>query len=438
MSIQFISQSFFFDPHPPKHTAAALLTQPYILGYAYLTRVIYPCEGRPNLNLYEKGLYILIGTNLLIPIVNTILYVALKILCSYNHQAAKTDQIPHASNFQKFDKAPYIQNIEKISDEAYTAAQKIRDPLIKKDIQDLINETSGTAQQLIETLSDIDLCCSLTKDVQHELLCIEEQIQYLIDKESICVPVEPSTPVEPEMSEDSLNWSREISKAIEKGDKSTFEILLKEGKKSNFLNLKHFSRGPLLQKLSKNEKYQEYLILLLSADPDPSSRDLMGNTGLLWAIANAFNTSALLILQHFRSGPYLDVQSSPVHHENTALHLAIAKGYKNRSHDGRNLKVSNLELVQTLLDLKANPNLQTKEGYTPLHLACVRRDHAMISSLLKAGADPHIKNAEGQIPADLITIGYSQARKILKDICCYYLLNEKEYEANLDNIQDLF
>ena len=76
MSIQFINQRLLLNP--PKYTAVALLTQPYILGYAYLTRVIYPCKDKPNLNLYERGLYVLIGTSLFIPIVNTIMYVALR------------------------------------------------------------------------------------------------------------------------------------------------------------------------------------------------------------------------------------------------------------------------------------------------------------------------------------------------------------------------
>ncbi|PWU14239.1 MAG: hypothetical protein C5B45_04645 [Chlamydiae bacterium] len=437
MSIQFIRQSLFFNA-PPKHTALAFLTQPYVLSYAYLTRVIYPCEGRPNLSLYEKSVYILIGTSLFIPILNTIIYVALRILCS-NHQTTEIDQTSLASNSPKFDKALYNQKIEKIRSKAHTATQKITDAAIRQDIQDFINEIHKTAQQLIETSANIDLCSSITENVQRELFCIEEQTQYLVDtqeEESISISLQPIV-----ISENALHWSREISRAMRANDKSQFTILLEEGKKSHFINLKfrHFLNGTLFHHFSKMDRVEYYLILLISTGIDPSLQDNWGNTGLIWAIANACNTNALLILQNLRPGPYLDIQC--LLHQNTALHLAIAKGYKDRSKHGQQLEVSNLKLIETLLQLKANPNLQTKEGYTPLHLACVRRDYAMISALVKAGADPYIKDNKGQVPEDLLILGYSGALEILKKIGNVCLLNEEEYEdkVNLANIiQDLY
>ncbi|HEV3269211.1 MAG TPA: ankyrin repeat domain-containing protein [Candidatus Rhabdochlamydia sp.] len=434
MPIQLTSQYLLLNP--PKHIVADLLIQPYALGYAYLTHAINTrCENRPNLKLYEKVLCVLIGASLLIPIVNTIMYVALRVLCSYNRQTTETDQIPPpASNF---DKAPYIQPIQEARNQAHTVAQKIKDSLIKKDIQDFINEISETAQQLIETLSDIDLCSSITENAQQELFCTKEQIQYLVDTQeegSISALSQPIT-----ISENALNWAREISKVTRENNKNQFTILLEEGKNNNFINLKfrHFLGGTLFHHFSKMEWTKDYFISLISAGIDPSLQDNWGNTGLIWAIANARNTNALLILQELGQGSYLDIQCSL--HKNTALHLAITKGYKDRSKHGECLTVSNLELVNTLLRLKANPNLQTKEGYTPLHLACARRDNAMISALIKAGADPDIKDNKGQTPKDLLSIGYSEASKILrKNTCDTYLLNEEEYEANLETAQNLF
>lgn len=435
MSIQLINQRLLLNP--PKYTAAVLLLQPYILGCGYLTHAIYPrCEDKPNLNLYKRGLCVLLGANLFLPIVNTIMYVALRILCSYTRQVAETNQTPHASNSKKFDKATYVQNIQDARDKASTAVLKIKDPSIKKDIQDFINEISKTAQQLIETLTDIDLCSSITENLQHELLCIEEQIQYLIDtqeEEPISAPLQ-SMPI----PVDGLNWSQEIFKAMQNKNKNQFETLLKKGKENNFINLKfpRFFNGTLFHQLSKYSRYKDYLASLTFADIDPSLQDNWGNTGLIWAIANACNTNALLILENLgHQGPYLDIQC--LIHQNTALHLAIAKGYKDRSAHGELLEISNLELVKTLLNLKANPNLQTKEGYTPLHLACIRRDCAMISALLKAGADPSIKNKAGETPKDLLIINYSKSSEIIENICGVYLLNKEEYEANLEAAQNL-
>ncbi len=434
MSIQLINQRLLLNP--PKYTAAVLLIQPYILGCDYLTHAIYPrCEDKPNLNLYKRGLCVLLGASLFIPIVNTIMYIALRILCSYR-QVAETDKTPHASSSKNLDKATYVQHIQDARDKASTAIPKIKDPLIRKDIQDFINEISKTARQLIETLTDIDLYSSITENVQYELLCIGEQIQYLIDtqeEEPIAAPSQPMP-----ISADALNWSQEIFKAMQEKNKNQFETLLEKGKKNNFINLKfpRFLNGTLFHQFSKNSRYKDYLISLISAGIDPSLQDNWGNTGLIWAIANACNTNALLILENLgHQAPYLDIQC--LHHQNTALHLAIAKGYKDRSKHGELLEVSNLKLVETLLRLKANPNLQTKEGYTPLHLACIRRDCAMISALLKAEANPHIKNKAGETPKDLLIIDYSKASKIIESICSVYLLNKEEYEASLEAAQSL-
>jgi hypothetical protein len=430
VSIQFTSEYLLLNP--PKRIAA-LLIQPYALGYSYLTCTMHT---RFEDKSCKKVLSAFIGTSLLILIASTIMYVALKVLCSYNHQAAETDRVPHTSNFQNFDKIIYIQNIEKIRKEAHTATKKIRDSLIKKGIQDFINEINGTAQQLIETLSDIDFCHSLTENVQYELLHIKEQVQHLVNtqgEESISASSQPIV-----ISEDALNWVQEISNAARSSDKNKFEILLEKGKKSEFINLKfpRFFNGTLFHHLSKMDRAKDYLSLLIFAGIDPSLQDNWGNTGLIWAIANARNTNASLILQELGPGSYLDIQCFL--HQNTALHLAIAKGYKKLSKHKEPLEVSNLELVNILLDLKANPNLQTKEGYTPLHLACLRRDYAMISALLNAGASPDIKDNEGQTPKDLITIGYRQSSKVLEDICNIYLLDEEEYEANLERIKNIF
>ena len=45
-----------------------------------------------------------------------------------------------------------------------------------------------------------------------------------------------------------------------------------------------------------------------------------------------------------------------------------------------------------LLSHKANPNIQTNEGDTPLHHAAFRGDRRMMNLLLKKGANPNIAN----------------------------------------------
>jgi ankyrin repeat protein len=125
---------------------------------------------------------------------------------------------------------------------------------------------------------------------------------------------------------------------------------------------------------------------------------MFGNTGLIGACANASNRSAREILRVFGGGPYLDVQCP---RGNTALHLLVGKGYKNKNYNGAILACSNLELLKMIITLKADVNLPDKMGNTPLHLAHLRCDCEMVKALLDAGAKKEMTNRKGQKPADL-------------------------------------
>ena len=59
--------------------------------------------------------------------------------------------------------------------------------------------------------------------------------------------------------------------------------------------------------------------------------------------------------------------------------------------------------VDQILELGANPNAQDEEGKTPLHYAAAGSADCMeiVSSLLNHKADPQIKDNDGHIPADL-------------------------------------
>lgn len=65
-----------------------------------------------------------------------------------------------------------------------------------------------------------------------------------------------------------------------------------------------------------------------------------------------------------------------------ALMLAVKKG--------------NLQMAQTLLQYKANPNAKNAGGLTPLMIAAFGDQDMIISLLLKAGANPSLKDAEGK------------------------------------------
>jgi hypothetical protein len=60
-----------------------------------------------------------------------------------------------------------------------------------------------------------------------------------------------------------------------------------------------------------------------------------------------------------------------------------------------------LDLLQPLLDARANVNLRDREGRTPLHLACTSDFVDAARMLLARGADPYLADASGNAPADL-------------------------------------
>lgn len=65
-----------------------------------------------------------------------------------------------------------------------------------------------------------------------------------------------------------------------------------------------------------------------------------------------------------------------------ALMLAVKKG--------------NLQMAQTLLQYKADPNAKNAGGLTPLMIAAFGDQEMIISLLLKSGANPKLKDAEGK------------------------------------------
>ncbi len=60
------------------------------------------------------------------------------------------------------------------------------------------------------------------------------------------------------------------------------------------------------------------------------------------------------------------------------------------------VKKSNLQLAQTLLQYKANPNTRNAAGLTPLMIAAFDNQESLVSLLLKSGANPALKDVDGK------------------------------------------
>lgn len=150
------------------------------------------------------------------------------------------------------------------------------------------------------------------------------------------------------------------------------------------------------------------------------------------AIANAFNAVAMKIL---KVGGCKEVNLQDQIVGNTALHIAIGKGYKKESAHGQQLKYSNAELAKVLVENGADINLVNKAGNTPIHLAFLHRDLEMISYLIAKGARLDIKNNNNQSPLDMLNLNYQQAYDILKGTVFIFLLDETVFKDNLEIIK---
>lgn len=116
----------------------------------------------------------------------------------------------------------------------------------------------------------------------------------------------------------------------------------------------------------------------------------------------------------------------------TPLQLTIAKGYIEVNGRGFLLIVSNLQLAEKLLSLGASQAINYQEptkGNTALHIAYARRDYQAIALLEKHGASQAIVNKEGATPADMLSLTFLQAEKLMK---FHTATNEQSHTYRLD------
>ena len=149
------------------------------------------------------------------------------------------------------------------------------------------------------------------------------------------------------------------------------------------------------------------------------------NTLLSWTIANGVYETALRVIENAPDNRHLDVQDNysnsykandpqVLKNRNSPLHLIIGKGYVTQTLEGEALSVTSFQLVFELLNRGANPNLQNKEGNTPLHLAYIRRDFQMIDLLIRYNADKEIQNHDGKTPQELLHCNDEQRESVLR------------------------
>ncbi|MBL6665360.1 MAG: ankyrin repeat domain-containing protein, partial [Rickettsiales bacterium] len=170
---------------------------------------------------------------------------------------------------------------------------------------------------------------------------------------------------------------------LERSDESDFIQSIKiflELSKDPEVNLEN--RGFLMHAALRGKS--NFIKPIFDAGEDFSKKDtiFMENTALMWAVANANNQFAYDLLLFSEKDPAANIAINYVstHYTTTALHLAAAKGYTDKDSNGKDITVANHLLVEKMINLGANPNIQSEHG-TPLDIAVARRDIEMIQAI---------------------------------------------------------
>lgn len=138
----------------------------------------------------------------------------------------------------------------------------------------------------------------------------------------------------------------------------------------------------------------------------------LGNTPLLWAIANSSVSFALALLEA-KDTTQINVKSTSRTYLNTPLILCVSKGWTHLDSNGKE-KLSQLAIATTLLRKGAEVNAVDIHGRTALHYACLHRNIEAIEALVGAGASWDNKDINGKTAVDFCCLDYNTALTILQ------------------------
>ena len=211
------------------------------------------------------------------------------------------------------------------------------------------------------------------------------------------------------------------------------------------LNLEVFEeRSTILHALAKMGSPIELVETLPKYEADFGAQDdSFKNTPLMWAVANGNNAMAKGILRFLP----LEQQSSLNKRDytgKTVLHFLVAKGYTDTTAEGEPIPegCSNYELLKMALEAGADPNISDKDGITPLHIACMRRDIKMIELLLEYRANPNEIDKAGKQPLNYAMWigdqreGYRVNKSRIQGMISPIILKEEDY-LNSDKIRQI-
>lgn len=168
----------------------------------------------------------------------------------------------------------------------------------------------------------------------------------------------------------------DMLRAAERGDASRLALFIKAGMSVDARDSRDWT--PLMvAAFNGNESAAK---LLIENGADPMARDRAGYTPLHWAALKGYGEVVSLVAHRADC----NVQSNS---GLTPLLQAAAAGH--------------IPVMETLLRAGADPNLASSEGWTPLHKAVANGHEAAVALLLKSGATADVRHTDGTTPLAL-------------------------------------
>ena len=168
----------------------------------------------------------------------------------------------------------------------------------------------------------------------------------------------------------------DMLRAAERGDASRLALFIKAGMSVDARDSRDWT--PLMvAAFNGNESAAK---LLIENGADPMARDRAGYTPLHWAALKGYGEVVSLVAHRADC----NVQSTS---GLTPLLQAAAAGH--------------IPVLEILLRAGADPNLASSEGWTPLHKAVANGHEAAVALLLRSGATADVRHTDGTTPLAL-------------------------------------
>ncbi|MDE0432761.1 MAG: ankyrin repeat domain-containing protein [Bryobacterales bacterium] len=187
------------------------------------------------------------------------------------------------------------------------------------------------------------------------------------------------------------NGRTSLHEAVDAGHYKTVDRLLNGGADPNIQD-DNLRQSPLHRAVeSENEPITNRLLL---SRADPNLRDAAGDTPLHAALRSPHMKREPLATLNAMIAHDAKLDMADMQERSTPLHIAA--------------QTDKLKVAERLLDQLAKPNLEDKNGNTPLHNAAMHSDE-MTQTLLHGGADPHHQNHKGMTPLHHAALGNQPA-----------------------------